>query len=218
VKTTYDGDERKVLVLDDKGTFERVQMQTLPGQSFHDREDYPDITKYWRDHHVPEYSIERLKPCVLRDAYVPEYSRLSARAQAWRGFTKPKPSLLRRLSSSLSSNHCPSLSSKRYSTRSTSSFSGNGGGRSFRKYRNRQRAYRFSERTKINLAAFLPPTFDSEDSTPETVDQTTLDDPIDRLHAVIIENLPQGYSEVDVHVSAPLSHQLHCISAEVVDL
>lgn len=103
------------------------------------RELYGDCTKCWRDHYVPEDSIERKKPVVLRDTYVPPYSRLSARAQAWRGFVKPKPSLLERLSTP--------LSAFKYRT-------GKGNrNRSFAKHRNRYRSQRFNQRTKINLAA-----------------------------------------------------------------
>jgi hypothetical protein len=198
VKTVYDADGRHVFLLEGDEAAIAVEMYPAEGPSVYEREDYPNITKYWRDHHVPEYSIERLKPYVLRDAYVPEYSRLSARAQAWRGFTKPKPSLLYRMSSPLDHyNDYSSQAKYHWSRREYPA----GNKRSFQKYRNRQRAQRFNERTKINLAAFVVSPSKQRDKHVDIKNESMANEILKVLHAVIIENLPRELTASYVQVS-----------------
>lgn len=198
VKTVYDADGRHVFLLEDDEPAMEVEMYPAGGRSYYDREDYPNQTKYWRDHHVPEYSIERLKPYVLRDAYVPEYSRLSARAQAWRGFTKPTLNLMQRLSTPLGHYNRSSSQAKYYSSQREYLA---GHKRSFHKYRNRQRTKRFNERTKINLATFVAsPSTERDMHIDSNVVNNTNEIP-DNLHAIIIENLPEELTASYVKVS-----------------
>lgn len=190
VVTVYNGDKFEVFVEDIRGNLKKVKYNQEEGHVSTIREPYEDCTKYWRDHHVPEDSIERKKPVVLRDAYVPPYSRLSARAQAWRGFIKPKPSLLERLSSPLGGlKHRAGKGNRN---------------RSFAKHRNRYRCQRFNQRTKINLAAIssittAAPVVDASSGMQvEEAEEPKVD--MGRLYAIILENLPEGTTEHDVLV------------------
>lgn len=202
VKTVYNNDGRQVYILNDDGSGREVSLNPLPGQCIYERGDYDDLTKYWRDHHVPEYSIERSKPVVLRDAYVPEYSRLSARAQAWRGFTKPKAALTHSGSSSFTLYGGPSSTLKDHPGGSSKKPAGTG--RSFHKYRNRRRRGRnFKERTKINLATLVPQlTPQKLDEQPRETDKENRDEPFEHFNALIIENLPNSLTNAYIRVSS----------------
>lgn len=207
VKTVYNNDGRQVFILNEDGSGTEVSLNPLPGQCIYKREDYLDITKYWRDHHVPDYSIERSKPVVLRDAYVPEYSRLSARAQAWRGFTKPRASLASRVTFPISTHNQPLSSYKNQTGSSRKHHAGNGNGRSFHKYRNRRRRRQnYNKRTKINLATLVPHPVEQTEKHFRGKDAKKPDDHLhlENLHAVIVENLPDSLTNAYVKVSTRL--------------
>ncbi|KAK9897392.1 hypothetical protein P389DRAFT_209886 [Cystobasidium minutum MCA 4210] len=195
VTVHHDGQKAEVYIEDNKGSLKQMNFNRMEGYASTIREPYDDCTKFWRDHYVPEDSVERTKPYVLRDSYVPAYSRLSARAQAWRGFVKPRASLFNRISS-------PSHKRFKYHARQNHAPNAHTG-RSYRKYRNRYRTPAFSHRTKINLAALVPvmqPPPARQDNTSEMQieDAGELNAAVRKLYAVIMENLSENTTQADV--------------------
>lgn len=200
VKTVYASkDSYEVYIADGNGAWHHVKLLQDKRHVSRIREPYSDVTKYWRDHYVPSYSIERSKPCVLRDSFVPSYSRLSARAQAWRGFIKPKLSLMERISPPRRRDkYVPRCASRHGNHRADSHAS-----RSFNKYRNRQRDHSLNNRIKINLATIVPSSTAEVGNGQSLVDKPAADQEklMKKLYTVIIENMPQDTQESDAMVS-----------------
>lgn len=206
VKTLRDGKAIRVLVNGEESEPPREVEMPIEDDprcdkgSARKREAYKNVTKYWRDHYVPLDSIERKKPYVLRDAYVPSYSRLSNVAKAWRG------------SLNLSFNHKRSSIDMQSRGRSGRLLTQKDAYRKFGSSHYHQRKHHHSppaqpsqvssrhSRIRINLAANLDVAADTF-AYGEKIDYQTASGVSQQFYCVMVTNLPYDVLESDVLVS-----------------